>query len=226
MRALLTVLVLLAALPCAAETTNLTANLTGTLTTGITPPPAPATEDGAALTGTLAVTMDGGRVRIALSGVITPAVAEAFIGALEAAPAGRPVQVELDSPGGFVKAGYAMIDAVLRQRAEGRRIDTLVHATATCESMCVGVFMAGATRAAEPGAWFMVHAPRDDRTGTMTLRTTQGMINRLLGLGASPVWMRAVIDQGGFSGRLDYGTRAEALVAAQANIVTALVAAR
>ena len=45
-------------------------------------------------------------------------MAAAFIGALDAAPAGRAVLVELDSPGGFVKAGYAMIDAMLRHRAE------------------------------------------------------------------------------------------------------------
>ncbi len=219
MRALLTVLVLLvAALPCAAETTSLTGSMSG----GIAQPPA----IGADLSGSLTVGLDGERVRMTVSGVITPTVAAAFVGALDAAPAGRPVLVELDSPGGFVKAGYAMIDAMLRHRAGGRRIDTLVHAGDTCESMCVGVFMAGLTRAAEPGAWFMVHAPRDDRTGTMTLRTTQGMINRLLGLGASPSWMRAVVDQGGFSGRLDYGTRAEALVAAEANVVTTLVAVR
>ncbi|MBP2293417.1 ATP-dependent Clp protease proteolytic subunit [Azospirillum rugosum] len=214
MRALLTVLLLVLALPCAAETAS------------IAPVPAPPADGEAGLSGSLAVTMDGGRVRVALTGVITQEVAAAFIAALDAAPAGRAVLVELDSPGGFVKAGYAMIDAVLRHRAEGRRVDTLVRAGASCESMCVGVFMAGATRAAEPGAWFMVHAPRDDRTGTMTLRTTQGMINRLLGLGASAAWMKAVVEQGGFSGRLDYGLRADALVTAQANVVTTLVASR
>ncbi|WP_448203125.1 ATP-dependent Clp protease proteolytic subunit [Azospirillum sp. sgz302134] len=216
MRALLTVLALLvsallvSALPCAAETTS------------IAPPPAVDAD----LTGTVTARVEGERVRVTLSGVITPAVAATFIGALDAVPAARPVLVELDSPGGFVKAGYAMIDAMLRHRAEGRRIDTLVRGSATCESMCVGVFMAGARRAAEPGAYFMVHAPRDDRTGTMTLRTTQAMMERLIGLGTSPAWIRTVADQGGFSGRLDYGTRAEALVEAGANIVTELVAAR
>lgn len=217
MRALLTVLLLMLALPCAAETAS------------IAPVPVPPAGDDAGLSGSLAVTLEGGReggrIRMDLTGVITQEVAAAFIAALDTAPAGRAVLVDLDSPGGFVKAGYAMIDAVLRHRAEGRRIDTLVRAGASCESMCVGVFMAGATRAAEPGAWFMVHAPRDDRTGTMTLRTTQGMINRLLGLGASAAWMQAVVEQGGFSGRLDYGLRADALVAARANVVTALVAA-
>lgn len=213
MRALLTVLLLLLALPCAAETAS------------IAPAPVPPADRDAGLSGSLAVTVEGGRVRMALSGVITQEVAAAFIAALDAAPAGSPVLVALDSPGGFVKAGYAMIDAVLRHRAAGRRVDTLVRAGASCESMCVGVFMAGATRAAEPGAWFMVHAPRDDRTGTMTIRTTQGMIDRLLGLGASAAWMKAVVEQGGFSGRLDYGLRADALVAARANVVTVLVAA-
>lgn len=222
MRALLTALLLLLALPCAAETASIAPP-------PVTPPAPPAGEDAGlsgSLSGSLAVSVDGGRVRMALTGVITREVGAAFAAALDAAPSGSPVLVELDSPGGFVKAGYAMIDAVLRHRAAGRQIDTLVRAGASCESMCVGVFMAGAARAAEPGAWFMVHAPRDDRTGTMTLRTTRGMIDRLLGLGASADWMRAVVEQGGFSGRLDYGLRAEALVAAQANVVTTLVALR
>ena len=216
MRTLLTVLALLVAalpvmvLPCAAETTS------------IAQPPAVD----AALAGSVAVRLEANRVRVAITGVITPDVAAAFIGALDSAPVGRAVLVELDSPGGFVKAGYAMIDAMLRHRAEGRAVDTLVRGTASCESMCFGVFMAGAKRSAEPGAWFMVHAPRDDRSGTMTLKTTTQMIERLVGLGTSPVWIRRVAERGGFSGSLDYGTRAEALAAADANVVTELVAAR
>lgn len=211
MRALLTVLTLLvAALPCAAETTS------------IAQPP--MVDE--VLVGTVAVRLEANRVRVAVSGVITPDVAAAFIGALDAAPAGRAVLVELDSPGGFVKAGYAMIDAMLRHRAEGRAVNTLVRGSATCESMCFGVFMAGARRAAEPGAYFMVHAPRDDRSGTMTLKTTHQMIERLVSLGTSPAWIRTVAERGGFSGRLDYGTRAEDLSAANANVITDLVAAR
>ncbi len=210
MRALLMLVTLLAAaLPCAAETT------------GVARPPLPE----AVLTGTVALETEGERVRIALSGAITPAVAAAFIAALDALPAGRPVRVELDSPGGYVTAGYAMIDAMLRHRAAGRAIDTLVRGDARCESMCVGVFMAGARRGAQPGAWFMVHAPRDDRSGAMSLRTTREMVARLVSLGTAPGWIRMVGEQGGFSGRLDYGIRAEALAAAGANVVTELAAA-
>lgn len=211
MRSLLTVLAfLMATLPCAAETTSVSR---------------PAVAD-AALSGSMNVTVEPGRIRIAVAGVIAPALADTFIQALEAAPAGIPVLVELDSPGGFVKAGYAMVDAMMRLRTAGRAIDTLVRGTATCESMCVGIYMAGARRMAEPGAWFMVHAPRDERTGTMTLKTTNEMIRRLVSLGTSERWIRLVVEHGGFSGRVDYGTRAEALAAAGANVVTELVAAR
>lgn len=51
-----------------------------------------------ALAGSVAVRLAANRVRVAVTGVITPDVAAAFIGALDAAPAGRAVLVELDSP--------------------------------------------------------------------------------------------------------------------------------
>lgn len=209
MRILLTVLILFAALPCLAEGTE-----------GMV-----AAAD-AGMVGTVTRRIEGDRTTLRIAGVITAAVAADFVQALETAPAGRPVLVDLDSPGGFVKAGYAMIDAMLRQRAAGRTVVTLVRGSAACESMCFGVFMAGLPRRAEAGASFMVHAPRDERSGIISLRTINEMKTRLAGLGTSPAWLQTVADRGGFSGRVDVRERAEDLAHSGANVVTELLVAR
>ena len=200
MRSLLTVLILLASLPGAAQASDMDGRVTRT------------------------VEADHTVVRV--TGAITFDAAAGFIQALESAPASRPVVVELDSPGGYVRAGFAMIDAMLRYRSAGRAIATLVRADSSCESMCFGVFMAGHPRRAQAGAYFMVHAPRDERSGAMSLKTTNEMMTRLVGLGTSPSWIHMVAERGGFSGRMDYGTRAEELARSGANVVTELLAAR
>lgn len=200
MRRLLTALILLTSLPCAAQ----------------------AADD---MTGSVTQSIEAERTVVRVTGVITPDVAADFIDALDTTPASRPVVVELDSPGGYVKAGYAMVDAMLRARSSGRSIVTLVRHESTCESMCFGVFMAGFPRRAEVGAYFMVHAPRDERSGALSLRTTNEMIARLIGLGTSQAWIHTVSERGGFSGRTDFGARAEDLARSGANVVTELLAA-
>ncbi|HYH17248.1 MAG TPA: ATP-dependent Clp protease proteolytic subunit [Azospirillum sp.] len=209
MRILLTVLILITALPCLAEGTE------GMVMAA-----------DAGMVGTMTRRIEGDRTTLRVSGVITAAVAADFIQALDGAPADRPVLVELDSPGGFVKAGYAMIDAMLRQRAAGRPVVTLVRGSAACESMCFGVFMAGFPRRAEAGASFMVHAPRDERSGIISLRTINEMKTRLARLGTSPAWLQTVAERGGFSGRADVRERAEDLAHSGANVVTELLVAR
>ncbi|HYG90228.1 MAG TPA: ATP-dependent Clp protease proteolytic subunit [Azospirillum sp.] len=198
MRNLLTVLFLLASLPCAAQTVD--------------------------MAGSVTQTSDTERTVIRVTGVITADVAADFIEALERAPATRPVVIELDSPGGYVKAGFAMVDTMLRYRSTGRSIVTMVRRNSSCESMCFGVFMAGFPRRAEVGAYFMVHAPRDERSGMMSMRTTNEMIVRLIGLGTSQAWIHTVAERGGFSGRTDFGARAEELTRSGANVVTELLA--
>lgn len=208
MRTLLTVLIALLTSPCAAEVADSRQSL-GEAVAGVA----------------VSQRVERNRTTIAVSGPITWTVATGFIRALEAAPAGRPVVVELDSPGGYVSAGYAMIDAMLGARSAGRSVTTLVRGDAACESMCFGLFMAGNPRRAEPGAYFMVHAPRDERTGAMSVKTVNEMIARLISLGTSQAWIGTVREHGGFSGRVDYGVRAEELTLAGANVVTELVAA-
>ena len=158
-----------------------------------------------------------------LDGIITPGAERNFVDALRALPARRPLVIELSSPGGFTAAGYRMIDAVLAERQGGRPVATRVRDGDSCESMCVGLYLAGYPRYAAPRAEFMVHAPRMAENGRMTLRSIQMMVDRLVSLGASPAWIQRVTAEGGFSGARDYRETADRLSADGANIVTDLL---
>lgn len=158
-----------------------------------------------------------------LDGIITVGAEQRFVEALRGLPAGRPLVVELSSPGGFTAAGYRMIDAVLAERRAGRPVATRVRGGESCESMCVGLYLAGYPRYAAPNAEFMVHAPRMAENGRMTMRSTLTMVQRLVTLGASPVWIERVKAAGGFSGAADYREKADRLTADGANIVTELI---
>ncbi|PWC81820.1 hypothetical protein TSH100_26020 [Azospirillum sp. TSH100] len=158
-----------------------------------------------------------------LDGIITPGAERSFVDTLHALPARRPLVIELSSPGGFTAAGYRMIDAVLAERQGGRPVATRVRDGDSCESMCVGLYLAGYPRYAAPRAEFMVHAPRMAENGRMTMRSTQTMVERLVSLGASPAWIRRVTAEGGFSGARDYRETADRLTADGANIVTDLL---
>ncbi|CAO3357746.1 hypothetical protein [Azospirillum melinis] len=158
-----------------------------------------------------------------LDGIITPGAERSFLDALHALPARRPLVIELSSPGGFTAAGYRMIDAVLAERKGGRPVATRVRDGESCESMCVGLYLAGYPRYAAPRAEFMVHAPRMAENGRMTLRSTQMMVERLVSLGASQSWIERVKAEGGFSGARDHRETADRLTADGANIVTDLL---
>lgn len=165
---------------------------------------------------------EGGTI-IRIDGVITAVVAERFVDIFRTLPVLRPVIVELNSPGGFTKAGYAMIDLMQAERAAGRPIATVVGNRASCESMCFGVFMAGHPRYAAAGAEFMVHAPHMATNGRVTLKTTQAMIERMVRLGVSTAWIDQVRAAGGFSGRMDFRQNAVQLVGNGSNTVTNLL---
>jgi len=158
-----------------------------------------------------------------IDGIITPGVEQRFANALRALPPATSVTVELSSPGGFTTAGYRMIDLMLAERQAGRPIATRVKGGESCESMCVGLYLAGYPRYAAPTAEFMVHAPRLAENGRMTLRSTDTMVKRLVSLGVSQGWIEQVKAAGGFSGAVDYRERADHLAAAGANVVTDLI---
>ncbi|MCG5242472.1 ATP-dependent Clp protease proteolytic subunit [Azospirillum doebereinerae] len=184
----------------------------------VAPPSAPEFPDAA-----LARSEQGNATVLRVDGIITAGVEQRFAETLRGLPAGRPLVVELSSPGGFTSAGYKMIDAVLAERQSGRPIATRVRGGESCESMCVGLYLAGYPRYAAPSAEFMVHAPRMAENGRMTMRSTQAMVQRLVSLGASPVWIDRVKAAGGFSGAVDYREKADRLTADGANIVTDLI---
>jgi ATP-dependent Clp protease protease subunit len=158
-----------------------------------------------------------------LDGIITPEVADRFELVLDSLPAGRRLVLELNSPGGYTGAGYAMIDRLQEERGHGRAIDTRVNAGDACESMCFGLFMAGDRRYAAPAAEFMVHAPRSLTAGTVTLRSTGRMIERIKSLGADAAWLERITAAGAFSGQQDHRETAAQLAAENANVVTDLL---
>ncbi|MBP2312321.1 ATP-dependent Clp protease proteolytic subunit [Azospirillum soli] len=164
-----------------------------------------------------------GSTLLRIDGIITPGVEQRFTDALRGVPAGKPVTLELSSPGGFTTAGYRMIDLILAERQAGRPLSTRVKGGESCESMCVGLYLAGYPRYAAPTAEFMVHAPRLAENGRMTLRSTDMMVKRLVSLGVSQNWIEHVRAAGGFSGSMDYRDRADHLTEVGANVVTDLI---
>lgn len=171
----------------------------------------------------LARSEQGGVTVLRVDGIITAGAERRFAETLRDLAPQRPLVVELSSPGGFTSAGYKMIDAILAERQSGRPVATRVRGGESCESMCVGLYLAGYPRYAAPNAEFMVHAPRMAENGRMTMRSTQAMVQRLVSLGASPVWIERVKAAGGFSGAVDYREKADRLTADGANIVTDLI---
>jgi ATP-dependent protease ClpP protease subunit len=159
-----------------------------------------------------------------VDGIITSQVAQSFSDILDSLPAGQPVMLELNSPGGYTTAGYALIDRIEAERSRGRAIATRVRGGESCESMCFGVFMAGHPRYAQPAAQFMVHAPRGLNSGTVTLRSTGRMIDRMLSLGVDAAWIQKVAASGAFDGTIDHRETAAELAAENANVVTDLLA--
>ena len=197
---------------------TLSVSLTGAATADVVSRTGPSLPD-AALTQIIA---DGTAV-LRIDGIITRGVEQRLGAMVQALPRSLPVVIELASPGGFTSAGYRMIDLILAERERGRPIATRVRGGEACESMCVGVYLAGYPRYAAPSAEFMVHAPRMADDGRMTLRTTSTMVSRLVSLGASLGWIEQVRAAGGFSGAVDYRETADSLTSGGANVVTHLL---
>lgn len=68
------------------------------------------------------------------------------------------IVIELDSPGGALVEGRAVIEEIERMKRT-HHVDTRVRAGATCASMCVPIFLAGENRIAGADAAFMFHEP-------------------------------------------------------------------
>ena len=70
----------------------------------------------------------------------------------------RRIVIDLNSPGGMVDEGAALIGLIGRMRRT-HEVVTRVGANRVCASMCVPVFLAGDIRSASPSARFMFHEP-------------------------------------------------------------------
>jgi ATP-dependent protease ClpP protease subunit len=68
----------------------------------------------------------------------------------------RHLVIVLNSPGGSIAHGREVMEAI-RKAAQVRPIDTLIEKGGVCASMCVPIYLIGATRTADPGAHFMFH---------------------------------------------------------------------
>lgn len=68
---------------------------------------------------------------------------------------GRPIVIELNSPGGSINEGLAMFDEVLRVRAEGHHVTIRVRGEAC--SMAIILLQAADVRQMGPNSWLMFH---------------------------------------------------------------------
>lgn len=66
--------------------------------------------------------------------------------------------VELNSPGGSLAEGHAVIDAIGYMKRT-HEVETKVAPYAVCLSMCVPIFLQGERRVAAPSSRFMFHQP-------------------------------------------------------------------
>ncbi|NDK52858.1 hypothetical protein [Rhizobium laguerreae] len=90
---------------------------------------------------------------LSLRGNILPETRDQWHEALAMIPSGRPTTVRLNSPGGDLHVAREIARDIA---AFGTTVE--VPAGRRCESSCVAIFAAGATRLADPTAVFMFHA--------------------------------------------------------------------
>lgn len=126
----------------------------------------------------------GNAERIALRGFLYPLNSVPVADALRSAPDGTQVVLDLDTPGGLVLVGLAILDAIDEARERGVTIVTEVRPGATCGSFCVVLFAAGDVRLAAPDARFIVHGARDLTTGHLSEPGTDLMIDQMARRGA------------------------------------------
>lgn len=108
-------------------------------------------------TQTLAVREEPSRIVLAWSGPISEPMRDRIVTAIDKYKADkRHLVITLNSPGGSIAHGREVMEAI-RKASQLRPIDTLVEKGGVCASMCVPIYLIGATRAADPGAHFMFH---------------------------------------------------------------------
>lgn len=68
---------------------------------------------------------------------------------------GLPITIRINSPGGSVLDGFALLDTILRLRRKGHHITT--HGIGMIASMATILMQAGDERVLDHNAWFMIH---------------------------------------------------------------------
>lgn len=71
----------------------------------------------------------------------------------------RRIVIDLDSPGGSLDEGAAVI-ALIDRMKQAHEVDTRVTAGHACLSMCVPIFLQGEKRLAAPNTRWLFHSPR------------------------------------------------------------------
>lgn len=108
-------------------------------------------------TQTLTVREEPSRILLAWSGPISEPMRDHFVTAIDKYKADkRHLVIVLNSPGGSIAHGREVMEAI-RKAAQVRPIDTMIEKGGVCASMCVPIYLIGATRTADPGAHFMFH---------------------------------------------------------------------
>jgi ATP-dependent protease ClpP protease subunit len=108
-------------------------------------------------TQTLTVREEPSRVVLAWSGPISEPMRDRIVTAIDKYKADkRHLVIAFNSPGGSIAHGREVLEAI-RKASRVRPIDTLVEKGGVCASMCVPIYLIGATRTADPGAHFMFH---------------------------------------------------------------------
>jgi ATP-dependent Clp endopeptidase proteolytic subunit ClpP len=68
---------------------------------------------------------------------------------------GEPITIRINSPGGSVLDGFALLDTILRLRRKGHKVTT--HGIGMIASMATILMQAGDERVLDHNAWFMIH---------------------------------------------------------------------
>jgi len=105
----------------------------------------------------LTVKQDAAQVVLRWNGAVEAPMLERFKEAFEQLEDDeRPILISLNSPGGFVEHGRAIM-SLIHQQSRNHTINTIVEAGNSCASMCVPIYLVGETRMAHPAAKFMFH---------------------------------------------------------------------
>lgn len=111
-------------------------------------------------TGQLAIRQNGDMVILAWTGEVELPMHTLLVRAFEEwRNKSGHFLLQLNSPGGSVREGGDVVE-LLQRIKRTHRLDTYVASREICMSMCVPIFLQGASRIAAPDARFMFHEPK------------------------------------------------------------------